>query len=121
MSKASGKPRVVIVTGAGRAIPRQVALDFAREGDRVVVVDMVANRAKRTVAEIETAGGTALAVACDVRDEAAGRSMVEQTGGAFGRVDGLGHAAGGATPGPATHELPAAAWEMGGDPSRRGM
>ncbi len=71
MSNASGKPRVVIVTGAGRAIPRQVALDFAREGDRVVVVDMVADRAKRTVAEIETAGGTALAVACDVRDEAA--------------------------------------------------
>ncbi len=65
MSNASGKPRVVIVTGAGRAIPRQVALDFAREGDRVVVVDMVADRAKRTVAEIETAGGTALAVACD--------------------------------------------------------
>src|SRR5438046_10744045 len=75
MSNASGKPRVVIVTGAGRAIPRQVALDFAREGDRVVVVDMVADRAKRTVAEIETAGGTALAVACDVRDEAAVRSM----------------------------------------------
>src|SRR2546426_10780946 len=97
MTNASGKPRVVIVTGAGRAIPRQVALDFAREGDRVVVVDMVADRAKRTVAEIETAGGTALAVACDGRDEAAVRSMVEQTGRPFGRGGVLVDGAGGCT------------------------
>src|SRR2546426_4142233 len=112
MTNASGKPRVVIVTGAGRAIPRQVALDFAREGDRVVVVDMVADRAKRTVAEIETAGGTALAVACDVRDEAAVRSMVEQTARAFGRVDVLVNAAGGYTLGRVTHELSSEDWDM---------
>src|SRR3989442_3138701 len=93
MTNASGKPRVVIVTGAGRAIPRQVALDFAREGDRVVVVDIVADRAKRTVAEIETAGGTALAVACDVPDEAAVRCLGEQTVRSFVRVYLLGHAA----------------------------
>src|SRR3989475_12430977 len=121
MSNASGKPRVVIVTGAGRAIPRQVALDFAREGDRVVVVDMVADRAKRTVAEIETAGGTALAVACDVRDEAAVRSMVEQTVRAFGRVDVLVNAAGGYTLGRVTHELSAEDWDMVVDSNLKGI
>src|SRR5256886_14884176 len=121
MSNASGKPRVVIVTGAGRAIPRQVALDFAREGDRVVVVDMVADRAKCTVAEIETAGGTALAVACDVRDEAAVRSMVEQTVRAFGRVDVLVNAAGGYTLGRVTHELSAEDWDMVVDSNLKGI
>ncbi|OLD97594.1 MAG: hypothetical protein AUG80_10970 [Candidatus Rokubacteria bacterium 13_1_20CM_4_68_9] len=121
MTNASGKPRVVIVTGAGRAIPRQVALDFAREGDRVVVVDMVADRAKRTVAEIETAGGTALAVACDVRDEAAVRSMVEQTVRAFGRVDVLVNAAGGYTLGRVTHELSAEDWDMVVDSNLKGI
>ncbi len=120
MSNASGKPRVVIVTGAGRAIPRQVALDFAREGDRVVVVDMVADRAKRTVAEIETAGGTALAVACD-GDEAAVRSMVEQTVRAFGRVDVLVNAAGGYTLGRVTHELSAEDWDMVVDSNLKGI
>src|SRR5256712_5530269 len=121
MTNASGKPRVVIVTGAGRAIPRQVALDFAREGDRVVVVDMVADGANGTVAEIGTAGGTALAVACDVRDEPAVRSMVEQTVRAFGRVDVLVNAAGGYTLGRVTHELSAEDWDMVVDSNLKGI
>jgi len=40
-----------------------------------VVVDMIEERAKRTVSEIEAAGGTALAAVCDVRDEAAVQQM----------------------------------------------
>ncbi len=53
MSNASSSGRVVVITGAGRGIAPQVALDFAGEGARVVVVDMIEERAKRTVAEIE--------------------------------------------------------------------
>ena len=121
MTGASGKERVVIVTGAGRAIPRQVALDFAREGDRVVVVDMIEERAKRTVAEIETTGGTALAVACDVRDEAAVQSMVEQTVRTFGRVDVLVNAAGGYTMGRVTHELSSEDWDLVVDSNLKGI
>ncbi|PYN91745.1 MAG: short-chain dehydrogenase [Candidatus Rokuibacteriota bacterium] len=121
MTGASGKERVVIVTGAGRAIPRQVALDFAREGDRVVVVDMIEERAKRTVAEIETAGGTALAVACDVRDEAAVQSMVEQTVRTFGRVDVLVNAAGGYTMGRVSHELSSEDWDLVVDSNLKGI
>src|SRR5438046_261460 len=82
---------------------------------------MVADRAKRTVAEIETAGGTALAVACDVRDEAAVRSMVEQTVRAFGRVDVLVNAAGGYTLGRVTHELSAEDWDMVVDSNLKGI
>ena len=53
--------KVVIVTGAGRGIARRVALDFAAQGCRVAVVDLVAERAKNTTKEIEGAGGTFLA------------------------------------------------------------
>jgi len=120
MSDESGG-RVVVITGAGRAIARQVALDFAREGARVVVVDMIEERAKRTVTEIEAAGSTALAVACDVRDEPAVRSMVEQTVRTFGRVDVLVNAAGGYTLGRVTHELSADDWDMVVDSNLKGM
>jgi 3-oxoacyl-[acyl-carrier protein] reductase len=118
MSKVES--RVVIVTGAGRAIARQVALDFAAEGARVVVVDMIEERAKRTVSEIEAAGGTALAAVCDVRDEAAVQQMVEQSVRTFGRVDVLVNAAGGYTMGRVTHELSAADWDMVLDSNLKG-
>jgi len=120
MSDASGKGRVVVITGAGRGIARQVALDFAREGARVVVVDLVPERAKRTVAEIEAAGGTALAVAGDVRDEAAVQHMVEQTVRTFGGVNVLVNAAGGYTMGRVTHELSSADWDMVLDSNLKG-
>ena len=71
--------KVVIVTGAGRGIARRVALDFAAQGCRVAVVDLVAERAKTTTKEIEDAGGTALSLVCDVRSEASVRDMVEQS------------------------------------------
>jgi 3-oxoacyl-[acyl-carrier protein] reductase len=120
MSDASGKGRVVVITGAGRGIARQVALDFAREGARVVVIDLVPERAKRTVAEIEAAGGTALAVAGDVRDEAAVQHMVEQTVRTFGGVNVLVNAAGGYTMGRVTHELSSADWDMVLDSNLKG-
>jgi NAD(P)-dependent dehydrogenase (short-subunit alcohol dehydrogenase family) len=112
--------RVVIVTGAGRGIARQVALDYAREGAKVVVVDLVEERAKRTVAEIEAAGGTALAVACDVRDEASVQQMVEQAVRAHGRIDALVNAAGGYTQGRTTHELSSADWDLVLDSNLKG-
>jgi NAD(P)-dependent dehydrogenase (short-subunit alcohol dehydrogenase family) len=121
MSDARRTRRAVVVTGAGRAIPRQVALDFAGEGDRVVVVDMIEERATRTAAEIEAAGGTALAVVCDVRDEAAVRSMVERTVRAFGTIDVLVNAAGGYTKGRVTHELSAEDWDLVVDSNLKGM
>ncbi len=81
--------KVVIVTGAGRGIARRVALDFAAQGSRVAVVDLVAERAKNTTKEIESAGGTAPSLVCDVRSEAPVRDMVEQTVRTWGRVDVL--------------------------------
>src|SRR5256714_6060915 len=104
--------KVVIVTGAGRGIARRVALDFAAQGSRVAVVDLVAERAKNTTKEIEDAGGTALSLVCDVRSEASVRDMVAQTVRTWGRVDVLVNAAGGYTLGKGTHEPSVADWGM---------
>jgi 3-oxoacyl-[acyl-carrier protein] reductase len=120
MDNAARNGRVVVVTGGGRGIARQVARDFASEGARVVVVDLVEERAKRTVAEIEAAGGVALAVACDVRDEAAVQQMVGQTVQALGGVDVLVNAAGGYTMGRVTHQLSAEDWDMVVDSNLKG-
>lgn len=120
MSTSRREGRVVVITGAGRGIARQVALDFAGEGARVVVVDLVEERAKRTVGEIEAAGGTALAIACDVRDETAVQHMVEQTVRTYGRVDVLVNAAGGYTMGRVSHQLSAEDWDMVLDSNLKG-
>jgi len=112
--------KVVIVTGAGRGIARRVALDFAAQGCRVAVVDLVAERAKNTTKEIESAGGRALSVVCDVRSEASVRDMVEQTVRTWGRVDVLVNAAGGYTLGKVTHELSVADWDMVMDSNLKG-
>lgn len=113
--------RGVIVTGAGRGIARRIALDFAAEGDRVAVVDLIEERAKQVAREIAAAGGTALAVACDVREEASVQQMVEQVARAFGRIDVLVNAAGGYTLQRVSHELSEADWDLVLDSNLKGM
>ena len=58
-----------IITGAGSGVGRASALRFAEEGARVVCADIDLERAKETVRQIEAAGGTAVAVRCDVSQE----------------------------------------------------
>jgi 3-oxoacyl-[acyl-carrier protein] reductase len=64
--KAMLKDKVAIITGAGRGIGRATALAFAAEGAKVVVSDIDAEPAGETVADIEKAGGQALAWLGDV-------------------------------------------------------
>ena len=61
--------KVAIVTGAGRGLGREYARFFAAEGAQVVVADVNDDDAKATTADLEAAGGEALAVAVDVADE----------------------------------------------------
>jgi NAD(P)-dependent dehydrogenase (short-subunit alcohol dehydrogenase family) len=68
MSLLDGKR--AIVTGAGNGIGRETAKVCAREGARVGVLDVDAEAAARTVAEVEAAGGEALALVADLTDEA---------------------------------------------------
>ncbi|HWC99117.1 MAG TPA: SDR family oxidoreductase [Candidatus Sulfopaludibacter sp.] len=86
--------RVAIVTGASRGIGKALALRLAREGAAVTVASKSEESTEKlpgsihdTVEEIASAGGRALAVATDVRDEDAIRNMIERTVAEFGRLD----------------------------------
>ena len=96
MSEVSLQEKVAIVTGASRGIGKAMALGLAGAGASVVVAARTAEpRANLpgtihdTVAEIEEAGGRALAVTCNVREEESIREMVNTTLDEFGAVDVL--------------------------------
>ena len=80
--------KVVVVTGAGAGIGRDLALALAREGARVVVND-VGDAAHQVVAEIRGAGGEALASVESVSEAAAAQRIVDGAVDAFGRLDGV--------------------------------
>ena len=77
-----------LVTGGSRGIGRAVALRLGADGAGVAV-NYKTNRsaADEVVARIERAGGRALAVGGDVADQAAAKSIVEQSSGAIGALD----------------------------------
>jgi NAD(P)-dependent dehydrogenase (short-subunit alcohol dehydrogenase family) len=88
--------RVVVVTGAGRGIGREHALEFARQGARVVVNDIGAeldgtggsdSPARQVVDEIVAAGGEAVVNGDDVADWAGAEHLVATALDAFGRLD----------------------------------
>ena len=90
--------QVVIVTGAGRGLGRAHALALAAEGATVVVNDLGATLggegrdatpADEVVADIEAAGGTAVANGDDVSDFEAAGELVADTIRRYGRLDGL--------------------------------
>jgi NAD(P)-dependent dehydrogenase (short-subunit alcohol dehydrogenase family) len=79
--------RVVIITGGSRGIGRAMALAFAEAGARVVVASRKQEGVDAVAAEIESRGGTVLAIPAHVGNEVAIATLVEQTVEAFGGVD----------------------------------
>jgi NAD(P)-dependent dehydrogenase (short-subunit alcohol dehydrogenase family) len=85
--KLAGK--VAIVTGTSPNIGGGIAEGLAAEGARVACVDMVAENAHDCAAWITRRGGEALAVVCDITDEAQVQDMVRRVRDAYGGVDVL--------------------------------
>ena len=86
--------RTLFITGASRGIGREIALRAAKDGANIAVAAKTAEPHPKlagtihTVAsEIEAAGGKALAIQLDVRDDAAIAQAVAQTAQRFGGID----------------------------------
>ncbi|WP_428659229.1 SDR family NAD(P)-dependent oxidoreductase [Reyranella sp.] len=79
--------RIALVTGSGRGIGRAIALAYAREGAHVGLTSRTGAQLDQVAAEILAAGGEAFAVAADLMNGAAIKSMVSAMIGHFGRLD----------------------------------
>ncbi len=79
--------KVAVITGAGSGVGRASALRFAEEGASVVCADVDLDRARGTVAQLEAAGGTAVADRSDVSQDADVASTIGTAVARFGRLD----------------------------------
>jgi citronellol/citronellal dehydrogenase len=86
--------KTVFITGATRGIGREIALKCAGDGANVAVTGKTAEANARlpgtihsVAEEVRAAGGMALSIQLDVRDDAAVRQAIEQAAGEFGGID----------------------------------
>ena len=77
---------VAVITGAGSGIGRAIALGYAREGARVIALDVNADGAAETAKLVSDAGGTADGFALDVTDRAACVAMAKRIADTIGPV-----------------------------------
>jgi citronellol/citronellal dehydrogenase len=90
------KNRTIFITGASRGIGREIALLCAAEGANVVIAaktatphDKLPGTIHTVASEVEQAGGQALAIQLDVRDEQGVESAIRQAAEHFGGLDVL--------------------------------
>jgi citronellol/citronellal dehydrogenase len=88
------KGKTIFITGASRGIGREIALKCAADGANIVVTAKTVEAHARlpgaihsVAAEVEEAGGHALAVQLDVREESSVQAAVEIAAARFGRID----------------------------------
>lgn len=81
--------RVVVITGAAQGLGRAYAIRFAREGHRVVALDIQAQALERVAAEVEAAGGECLPLAADIGDAASVDRVAATIDERYGRCDVL--------------------------------
>lgn len=85
---------ILFITGASRGIGREIALRFARQGGRIVIAakssephPKLPGTIHSVADEVRAAGGEALPLVLDVRNDEAVAEAVETAGGHFGGID----------------------------------
>jgi 3-oxoacyl-(acyl-carrier-protein) reductase len=81
------KDKVAIITGAGRGLGFAMAMYFAGEGAKIAVVDLTKESCDHACAAIQAAGGTAIAMPCNVTDRKAVEKMAQDVQTEYGKID----------------------------------
>lgn len=112
------KGKTIFITGASRGIGEAIAVRCARDGANIAIAAKTAEPHPKlpgtihtAAAAIEKAGGKALPIVCDIRDEAAVEAAVVQTVKAFGGIDIVVNNASAIFPMP-TKDTPIKRWDL---------
>ena len=81
------KNRIAIITGAGRGIGKETALDFAKEGANVVLVSRTENEIAEVAKQVEKYGVKALIATGDISNEKDVQDITNKTVSTFKRLD----------------------------------
>jgi len=84
MTEIAGK--AAVVTGGGSGIGMGLAKELAREGASVAIADILPDNARKVAGEINDAGGTAIALHCDVCERSSIEQMKAEANAAFGTI-----------------------------------
>jgi 3-oxoacyl-[acyl-carrier protein] reductase len=112
--------KVTLITGAGRGIGKQAALALVQLGGKVAIADLVKERAESVAAEIEAAGGQAIAVQADVTRAEDVRAMVKTVMDHFGAIHHVVNCAGAYRAKSPTLEIPDGEWDLIVDSNLKG-
>jgi citronellol/citronellal dehydrogenase len=90
----SFKNKTILITGASRGIGKAIGLKLAKEGANIIIASKSVEENPKlggtifsAAAEMEAAGGKALAVQCDIRFEDQIQNVVEKAASTFGGID----------------------------------
>jgi NAD(P)-dependent dehydrogenase (short-subunit alcohol dehydrogenase family) len=79
----------VFITGAASGLGRSLALAYARRGARVAIADVAGDRAEEAATEVESVGGEALVVRCDIRSDSSVTDAASRVVAAWDGLDVL--------------------------------
>lgn len=88
------KDKIAIVTGASSGIGRQIALELAKEGAKIAVIDLTKEGGDKTLSQIKEQGGGGIALAADVSQAKALKDAISKVIREYGKIDILVNSAG---------------------------